>query len=160
MDPNTQHLPPPTSVSSNVTDVQSDATKSNSSSNQPINPTEVKSALSSTDATVSISRGSSIAPTSTAVSSAAFVKATTAAPSPPISISYPTGGQNSTGGATPSTGSTTTIGQKHVLPPPSTSSLSNGKSLFYFSFSLSIILTVSTPLKQGNPCINSLQFQI
>lgn len=127
MDSTSQTFQPTPSVSSAVTETQTE-NMNNTPSNPPaISNNEVRSNVSSTEASASVSRANSIVPASTAVTSAAFVNATTAVPSPPISIAYPPTSQNGAMSATPATnGGSNAAVQKHVLPPPSSTSIPNG----------------------------------
>lgn len=135
MDSIKSNFPPPPSATS--TDSQAETKVNPTLSSGHVNPNaDVKSVISD-DASTNASHVNSNLPNTTAATSAAFINATTAAPSPPISISYPSGVQNGIGGSNviPNTESNVPITQKHVLPPPSTSSISNGMfittSLFF-----------------------------
>ncbi|TID13567.1 hypothetical protein CANINC_004925 [Pichia inconspicua] len=131
MDSMNSNFPPPPSVSSTITETQSEIKENTGSSGLANSNVDVKSTVSE-DTSVSHINSSNI-PATTAATSAAFINVATAAPSPPISINYPPGIQNGIGGsnAISNTEPNVSISHKHVLPPPSASAISNaGKSVY------------------------------
>lgn len=160
MDSMNSNFPPPPSVSSTITETQSEIKENTGSSGLANSNVDVKSTVSE-DTSVSHINSSNI-PATTAATSAAFINVATAAPSPPISINYPPGIQNGIGGsnAISNTEPNVSISHKHVLPPPSASAISNGMfSLLFLLFS-NTILTTFISLQRENQYINFPQYQI